>query len=277
MDLKKEVKEFWNSNPVDGLSEDVRLRIEYRKRKDRWMNDNILPLEYKGSMLSVGCGQGTDIMSALQKIDTNDILIGLDISLDSIRSALKGIKELSDEDSHIYFINGDAEKIPFNNGVFDTVWSFGVLHHTSDIRTALFEIKRVLKPGGKFYLMLYRSTCPKGIAVRFLRWLSQVLDRVTRQDFYLYTKLKELKITQGHGTAFYELFGCPILNLYSRSEVNYLLKDFKILKMELYESGIYQELVFLPKSLGFFVHIMNRLDPPKNIFGFHWVVIAEKE
>jgi len=36
-------------------------------------------------------------------------------------------------------------------------------------------------------------------------------------------------------------------------------------------------LVFLPKSLGFFVHIMNRLDPPKNIFGFHWVVIAEKE
>jgi len=110
MDLKKEVKEFWNSNPVDGLSEDVRLRIEYRKRKDRWMNDNILPLEYKGSMLSVGCGQGTDIMSALQKIDTNDILIGLDISLDSIRSALKGIKELSDEDSHIYFINGDADR-----------------------------------------------------------------------------------------------------------------------------------------------------------------------
>lgn len=276
MDLKKEIKNFWDSNPVDGFSENAHWRVEYRKRKDRWMADNILSLDYKGCMLSVGCGQGTDMILALEKMDQKDTLFGLDISLDSIKSAVRGIREVGAKKGNLIVINGDAEKLPFSDATFDIVWSWGVLHHTPDINAALAEIKRVLNRDGKLYLMLYRRTCPKGMAVRSLRWLSQVIDKITKKESYIYSKMKKSRAGEGHGTAFYELFGCPILNLYSYKELKTMLKDFKNLKIESYESGVYQELMFLPKPFNLLIPVIKRLDPPKNPLGFHWVISAEK-
>ncbi|MFH1645757.1 MAG: methyltransferase domain-containing protein, partial [Candidatus Omnitrophota bacterium] len=38
---------------------------------------------------------------------------------------------------------------------FDFVWSWGVIHHSSNTRKILEEINRVLKPGGKAVIMVY--------------------------------------------------------------------------------------------------------------------------
>ena len=50
---------------------------------------------------------------------------------------------------------GNAEKIDFPDDTFDVIYSFGVIHHTPDIQQAVGEIYRVLKPGGKIYIMIY--------------------------------------------------------------------------------------------------------------------------
>jgi len=42
----------------------------------------------------------------------------------------------------------DAENMEFPDASFDFVWSWGVIHHSSDTRKALAEITRVLRPGG---------------------------------------------------------------------------------------------------------------------------------
>lgn len=49
----------------------------------------------------------------------------------------------------------DAECLPFDDAVFDLVYSWGVIHHTPDTPAAAREILRVLRPGGTFRVMIY--------------------------------------------------------------------------------------------------------------------------
>jgi SAM-dependent methyltransferase len=44
-------------------------------------------------------------------------------------------------------VQADGNRLPFATGSFDRVWGNAILHHL-DVRTAAFEIARVLKPGG---------------------------------------------------------------------------------------------------------------------------------
>lgn len=46
---------------------------------------------------------------------------------------------------------GDVRALPVADDHYDTVFTFGVLHHVVDWRAALKEVYRVLKPGGRFY------------------------------------------------------------------------------------------------------------------------------
>jgi ubiquinone/menaquinone biosynthesis C-methylase UbiE len=50
---------------------------------------------------------------------------------------------------------GDAESIPFDDGTFDLVYSWGVLQHTPDTARAVAEVRRVTKPDGQARIMLY--------------------------------------------------------------------------------------------------------------------------
>jgi SAM-dependent methyltransferase len=49
-----------------------------------------------------------------------------------------------------------AENIPYPDNTFDLVAAFGVLHHASDDARCYAEVHRVLKPGGRTFLALYR-------------------------------------------------------------------------------------------------------------------------
>jgi ubiquinone/menaquinone biosynthesis C-methylase UbiE len=49
----------------------------------------------------------------------------------------------------------DAEKLEFDDDSFDFVWSWGVIHHSSDTTKILREIHRVLRPGGRAVIMVY--------------------------------------------------------------------------------------------------------------------------
>ena len=46
---------------------------------------------------------------------------------------------------------GDATAIPVPDETYDAVFDFGILHHVPDWRAALREVRRVLKPSGRFY------------------------------------------------------------------------------------------------------------------------------
>lgn len=50
----------------------------------------------------------------------------------------------------IEFLEGDIEHLPFADGSFDGVLLAGVLHHLPDRTACAAEIKRILRPGGRF-------------------------------------------------------------------------------------------------------------------------------
>ena len=49
----------------------------------------------------------------------------------------------------------DAERMEFADQSFDFIWTWGVIHHSSNTRRILQEMCRVLRPGGKATTMVY--------------------------------------------------------------------------------------------------------------------------
>lgn len=100
-------------------------------------------------VLEIGCGMGCMAMNwALQgaqvtAIDLNPVAIKQTRRRFEVFGLEGDIREV------------DAESLPFDDERFDFVYSWGVVHHTPGIRSAIAEIYRVLKPGGRAGLMLY--------------------------------------------------------------------------------------------------------------------------
>jgi SAM-dependent methyltransferase len=65
----------------------------------------------------------------------------------------------------------DATSIKFPDESFDCVDSFGVLHHVPEIEACVAEIRRVLKPGGTFYLSLYHAWSKDAFSLLFVQGL----------------------------------------------------------------------------------------------------------
>lgn len=67
----------------------------------------------------------------------------------------------------------DAEKLQFADATFDYVFSWGVLHHSSDTQAAFHQVSRVLKPNGQGMIMVYNRHSLRyfqaGIHALFLR------------------------------------------------------------------------------------------------------------
>jgi demethylmenaquinone methyltransferase/2-methoxy-6-polyprenyl-1,4-benzoquinol methylase/phosphoethanolamine N-methyltransferase len=102
-------------------------------------------------VLDVGCGTGT-LAIAIHRMASPCRVHGIDASPEMIELAKKkAAKVRADVDLRVALI----EALPFSDGSFDLVTSSLMLHHLPDDlkRTGVAEIRRVLKPGGRFLAM----------------------------------------------------------------------------------------------------------------------------
>jgi len=87
-------------------------------------------------VLDLGCGTGAFLGELSQAVNP----VGLDFSEHAVAFCRqRGLESI---------VQGDAQKIPFQNGVFDAVVSLDTLEHVPDDVTATKELARTLKPGG---------------------------------------------------------------------------------------------------------------------------------
>jgi ubiquinone/menaquinone biosynthesis C-methylase UbiE len=101
-----------------------------------------------GTVLEIGCGRGAGVELILQQFDAAHVF-GIDLDPLQIQRAQKRIR--IKYPSRITLMQGDAEQLPFTNTSFDAVFDFGALHHVPNWQKSIAEIRRVLKPGGRFF------------------------------------------------------------------------------------------------------------------------------
>lgn len=107
------------------------------------------------SILDFGCGDGNSVKYMRQFFKNAD-LNGTDVSELSIREARdKNIDGAS-------FKPYDGETLPFESCSMDVVFTSMVFHHISFDRhnDVLGEVRRVLKPGGRFYIFEHNPLNP---------------------------------------------------------------------------------------------------------------------
>jgi len=96
-------------------------------------------------LLDVGCGPGS-ITADLAELVAPGEIIGLDRSEDVLEqaaelAALRGIENAT-------FVSGNIYDLDYDDDTFDVVHAHQVLQHLTDPVAALYEMRRVTKPGG---------------------------------------------------------------------------------------------------------------------------------
>jgi len=114
---------------------------------------------FQSPVLDVGCGTGEkDVLFARAGLE----VFGFDAGEFCIEIANKHRKkELPEVGERLQFCLADArEKWPYSDGVFSTVFSSDVLEHLPTECNAHFfnEVRRMLKPGGIFLIILPEGT-----------------------------------------------------------------------------------------------------------------------
>jgi ubiquinone/menaquinone biosynthesis C-methylase UbiE len=95
-----------------------------------------------GRVLDVGTGTGIAAMEADALIGDGGLVVGVD---DSIRMLEVGRRVRP----KVRTLAGQAIDLPFRDGTFDAVVANFVLAHFTRYQTALFDMLRVLRPGGR--------------------------------------------------------------------------------------------------------------------------------
>lgn len=110
-----------------------------------------LSLKPGDRVLDLGCGEGrhTHGLHMLDGIEA----IGVDTDVASLEKAREGLATLPQRSEGgaqtTQFLVGNATGLEFADNSFDALICSEVLEHLSDYDTALAEIRRVLKPGGR--------------------------------------------------------------------------------------------------------------------------------
>jgi ubiquinone/menaquinone biosynthesis C-methylase UbiE len=104
--------------------------------------------------LDVGCGTGNRSILAAKHYGVKDF-VGLDATAASLAVAKRVAKE--EQFGRFRPVHGSLFELPFEDGVFDMVVSWGVLHHTPDPVKGLREMVRVCRPGGCVGFFVYNS------------------------------------------------------------------------------------------------------------------------
>lgn len=112
--------------------------------------------EERKKILDAGCGSGGSALLLFGEYLNDHDYLGVDIS-DSVLVAKERFKERG---ITAKFEQCDLNSIPDQYGLFDIIFSEGVLHHTDSVEKAIFELSKRLKNGGKFLFYVYAKKAP---------------------------------------------------------------------------------------------------------------------
>jgi ubiquinone/menaquinone biosynthesis C-methylase UbiE len=190
---QSDVRDWWNNNPMsydvdDPIEHPSGTREYYRELDSRVFDPRQLRLTARPGerpfsrfvdfsrlqgkdVLEVGCGSGFAVQLFAE---AGAHVTAVDLTDWAVATTGQRIEAFG-LDARVQ--QADAEQLPFEDESFDLVFSWGVIHHTTDIDSALAEIVRVCRPGGEVVLMVYHR---RSIFFLFYRALARFLPLARR-------------------------------------------------------------------------------------------------
>lgn len=104
--------------------------------------------------LDIGCGSGLHSLAALN-LGAESVTC-IDYDLMSVETTQKTLERFAPTDK--WHVSQDDILKPKLEGKFDVVYSWGVLHHTGDMMTAIEHATHYCDEGGKLIIALYVKT-----------------------------------------------------------------------------------------------------------------------
>ena len=124
-------------------------------------------------VLDAGCGGGRYCKVAAE---AGAIVTGADHS-----SAVEKASKLCSHLDSLKLVQADLKKLPFAEASFDLAFSIGVMHHDVDTRAVFDAVAKMVKPGGRMAVWLYRKNT----------WWQEALNSFLRRRT---TKMKPEKL-----------------------------------------------------------------------------------
>ncbi len=218
-DWKAEAVEQWNAEPCGGASTAPfgtrayfdAVTAERYERYAPWLVRCAGFAESRGErLLEVGFGLGTDLQSFARG---GARAVGVDLTPVHVFATRR---RFADAGLPVRLVRGDAERLPFRDGAFDRVYSFGVLHHTPEIGRAVGEIRRVLRPAGRLTLGVYHRAS--------LHWCYQWVVRGILKAGFLRQGYRRTMAAVEKSSAASD--AVPLVRAYTASGVRRLLASF---------------------------------------------------
>jgi ubiquinone/menaquinone biosynthesis C-methylase UbiE len=205
--MMKRIQEYWKKDvPMSFTDQPMTYekKREFRYGLQEYMHRIFRFEDWRGKfVLDLGCGAGIDSAEFLRN---GANVVSLDLVKVSMASTMTLFREANLSGN---LVQADALHLPFEEDVFDCVYSFGVLHHIPDVDHALNEVKRVLKHGGKFMGMLYnRDSVLFAYSIMYRGWLEGMTPE---ESLRTYAERR---------------CGCPYVKAYTKEEANCLLDRF---------------------------------------------------
>ncbi|MGI8695142.1 MAG: class I SAM-dependent methyltransferase [Mycobacteriales bacterium] len=160
---------------------DEKWSIDFDDRCTRYARDRFVAIAGAAGWpyqrtLEIGCGTGFFSLNLWRAGVVREIAV-TDISPGMVDAAVANARRLGVPAQGRV---GDAESLPFEDASFDLVVGHAVLHHIPDVRRALAEVLRVLRPGGRFVFAGEPTRWGDAIARRLCRLTWGAATRVTR-------------------------------------------------------------------------------------------------
>lgn len=102
----------------------------------------------KERVLELGCGRGVGTQIIFERFGARQVH-AFDIDPDMVEQAQRRLSSYPANRLKLYV--GDAVAIDEGDESFDSVFDFGIIHHVTQWKTAISEVARVLRPGGRFF------------------------------------------------------------------------------------------------------------------------------
>jgi ubiquinone/menaquinone biosynthesis C-methylase UbiE len=155
----------------------VEKRLEWLKEEDLHRAPNKWLASFPQAagarrVLDIACGMGFDSLAWAR---AGKQVVGFDFNQALLRNAAR---LASSQDLNVHFVAADATCFPFPDNYFDVCYSENLFEHVPDWKKIVEEVRRVLAPGGVFFIRTSNRHSIRNCEIKHLHFYPWLPDSV---------------------------------------------------------------------------------------------------